>query len=70
MGLAILVPVSLAMGLCGLGAFLWTLRAGQYDDLDGAACRVLTDTEPTAGKDISDGELATEPQGRNPDTGL
>jgi len=70
MGMAILIPVSLAMGLAGLGAFLWTLRAGQYDDLDGAACRILTDTEPMARKDMSDGELATEPENRNPGAGL
>jgi cbb3-type cytochrome oxidase maturation protein len=36
-----LVPVALGMGLAGLMAFLWSLRSGQYDDLDGAAERVL-----------------------------
>jgi cbb3-type cytochrome oxidase maturation protein len=36
-----LVPVALALGLAGLGAFLWTLRSGQYDDLDGSAARIL-----------------------------
>ena len=36
-----LVPVALGMGLAGLAAFLWTMRAGQYDDLDGAAERIL-----------------------------
>lgn len=39
--LAWLVPVALGMGLAGLLAFLWSLRSGQYDDLDGAAERVL-----------------------------
>ena len=39
--LAWLVPVALGMGLVGLAAFLWTMRSGQYDDLDGAAERVL-----------------------------
>jgi cbb3-type cytochrome oxidase maturation protein len=29
------------MGLVGLGAFLWSLRSGQYDDLKGAALRIL-----------------------------
>ena len=28
-----LVPIALALGLLGLGAFLWALRAGQYEDL-------------------------------------
>jgi len=37
------VPVALLMGLAGLGAFMWSLRSGQYDDLDGAAERVLLD---------------------------
>lgn len=39
--LAWLVPIALGMGLAGLAAFLWSLHAGQYDDLDGAAERVL-----------------------------
>lgn len=38
-----LIPAALAMGLLGLAAFLWSMRAGQYDDLDGAAHRVLFD---------------------------
>lgn len=36
-----LVPIALGMGLVGLGAFMWSLRTGQYEDLDGAAERVL-----------------------------
>jgi cbb3-type cytochrome oxidase maturation protein len=40
-----LVPIALVLGLIGLGAFMWTLRSGQYDDLDGAAERVLLDAE-------------------------
>jgi len=45
--LAWLVPVTLAMGLVGLLAFLWSMNSGQLEDLDGAAERVLhqgTDT--------------------------
>jgi cbb3-type cytochrome oxidase maturation protein len=38
-----LVPIALALGLVGLAAFMWTLRSGQYDDLDGAAERILFD---------------------------
>lgn len=41
--LAILIPVSLCLGGLGLVAFLWSLRADQYDDLDGAAWRILMD---------------------------
>ena len=40
-----LVPMALALGLTGLAAFLWSMRAGQYDDLDGAALRVLSDDD-------------------------
>ncbi|MBM3485588.1 MAG: cbb3-type cytochrome oxidase assembly protein CcoS [Alphaproteobacteria bacterium] len=36
-----LIPAALFLGLLGLGAFLWSLRSGQYEDLDGAAERVL-----------------------------
>lgn len=36
-----LIPVALGLGLLGLVAFLWSLRTGQYEDLDGAAHRVL-----------------------------
>jgi cbb3-type cytochrome oxidase maturation protein len=36
-----LVPIALGMGVAGLAAFFWSMRSGQYDDLDGAAERVL-----------------------------
>jgi cbb3-type cytochrome oxidase maturation protein len=39
--LAWLVPIALGMGLVGLMAFIWSMRSGQYEDLDGAAERVL-----------------------------
>lgn len=39
--LTILIPIALGLGLLGLGAFLWSLNTGQYDDLDGAAARIL-----------------------------
>jgi cbb3-type cytochrome oxidase maturation protein len=43
--LLVLMPVALGLGLLGLAAFLWSLRTGQYDDLEGAAARVLEDDE-------------------------
>lgn len=43
--LVYLVPLALALGLMGLAAFLWSLKSGQYDDLDGAAWRVLRDDD-------------------------
>ncbi len=36
-----LIPAALLLGLLGLGAFLWALKSGQFDDLDGAANRIL-----------------------------
>lgn len=41
-----LVPLAIALGGLGLAAFLWSLRNGQYDDLDGAAWRAIADDEP------------------------
>ena len=43
--LLILVPVAILMGVVGLTAFLWSLRSGQYEDLDGAAERILLDDD-------------------------
>ena len=43
-----LVPIALLAGLAGLAAFFWTLRSGQYDDLDGAAHRILIDDDEEA----------------------
>ncbi|GAB2178734.1 cbb3-type cytochrome oxidase assembly protein CcoS [Dongia sp. agr-C8] len=41
--LLFLIPIALCMGGLGLAAFLWALRSGQYDDMDGAAHRILFD---------------------------
>lgn len=40
-----LIPISIALGLAGLGLFLWSLRNGQYEDLDGASERILYDDD-------------------------
>jgi cbb3-type cytochrome oxidase maturation protein len=44
-GLLYTIPIALCLGLLGLGAFLWALRTGQYEDLDGAAARILFDDQ-------------------------
>lgn len=44
-GLAYLIPIALLLGLSGLGAFFWSMRNGQYEDLDGAANRILIEDE-------------------------
>jgi cbb3-type cytochrome oxidase maturation protein len=51
--LAWLVPIALGMGFGGLLGFIWSMRSGQYDDLDGAAERVLL-------ADASEGPLQDE----------
>ncbi len=43
--LAWLIPAALFLGLVGLGAFIWSLKSGQFDDLDGAAYRILEDDD-------------------------
>ncbi len=40
-----LVPAAVLMGAIGLAAFFWSLRSGQYEDLEGAAHRILIDDE-------------------------
>ena len=40
-----LLPIALSLGLMGLIAFLWSLRSGQYEDLEGAALRILDDDD-------------------------
>jgi len=60
-GFYYLIPVALGMGVVGLAVFLWSLRSGQYEDLDGAAERILLDDgdvpvtdkqSPVARKDV------------------
>ena len=44
--LVYLIPAALFLGLLGLIAFLWAMRSGQFDDLEGAANRILLDDAP------------------------
>jgi cbb3-type cytochrome oxidase maturation protein len=43
--LVYLVPMALALGLIGLMAFVWSLKNGQYDDIEGSALRMLSDDD-------------------------
>lgn len=45
MGLSLLIPIALGLGLLGLAAFFWALRSGQFDDIEGAAVRILIDDD-------------------------
>lgn len=44
-GLTFLIPIALLMGLIGLASFFWAMKSGQFEDLDGAANRILIDEE-------------------------
>ncbi|MFT3809867.1 MAG: cbb3-type cytochrome oxidase assembly protein CcoS [Micropepsaceae bacterium] len=46
--LVILIPAALVLGLGALGAFLWSMKSDQYDDLEGAAWRIVSDDEDDA----------------------
>ncbi|MBB3262892.1 cbb3-type cytochrome oxidase maturation protein [Azospirillum sp. OGB3] len=56
-----LIAIALSLGLMGLGAFLWALKSGQFDDLDGAAHRILFDDEPPR----PNAEPSSPPKGRS-----
>lgn len=40
-----MIPIALFLGLIGLTAFIWSLKSGQYDDLEGASRRILLDDD-------------------------
>ena len=42
-----IIPIALTLGLAGLVAFFWAIRNGQFEDLDGAAHRVLREDDET-----------------------
>lgn len=43
--LLLLIPIALGLGILGLLAFLWSIQSGQFDDLEGAAERILYDDD-------------------------
>lgn len=46
LSLLYLIPITLALGAAGLAVFVWSVRSGQYEDLDAAAWRILDDDAP------------------------
>lgn len=64
--LLLLIPVALFLGLLGLGAFLWSMRSGQFDDLDGAASRILFDDDEQAMNTQIEDEQAGKTGSRGP----
>jgi cbb3-type cytochrome oxidase maturation protein len=59
-----LIPAALLLGLLGLGAFLWALKSGQFEDLDGAAHRILLDDEDDAPLPPEGGDRKTPSENR------
>lgn len=45
-----LMPLTLALGAGAVALFAWTVRSGQYDDLDAEAYRVLRDDDGPAAR--------------------
>lgn len=68
--LLILIPLSLGMGLIGLGAFVWALRNDQFDDPEGNSCRVLIQSNPPDAKGTSGDNIASHPEYRDTQRGL
>ena len=63
--LGLLIPAALFLGLVGLGAFIWALRSNQFEDLDGAAMRILIDDDARgAAPEAGDGEKEDRPAAR------
>ena len=40
-----LIPAALLLGGLGLAAFLWSLRSGQFEDMEGPAMRAISDDD-------------------------
>lgn len=64
--LLFLVPIALALGGLGLAAFLWSVRSGQYEDLEGASRRILLDDTEDAPPPGDDDAAGSGKGGRDP----
>ena len=65
----LLAPFSVALGLMAVGAFFWTLRSGQYEDIAGAAARILIDDENPDVPSRDDGSVPENPPSATLGTG-
>ena len=59
--LLLLIPLSLVLVALIGGVFVWSVRSGQYDDLEGPAHRILADDDaaPPAGTNAANSSLTT-----------
>jgi cbb3-type cytochrome oxidase maturation protein len=55
-----LLPGMLLLGIIGVAVFFWAVRNGQYDDMDGAANRVLLDDEDDPVETEADGNSKSQ----------
>ncbi len=65
MSWAVLIPLSIGMGLIGVAAFIWALHNGQFDDPKGNACRVLLNDNPPQMKGQRHDNLASHADNEN-----
>ena len=49
-----LIPIALGLGLLSLFGFMWALKSGQYDDLEGAKWRILGDDDVAKGAETAE----------------
>lgn len=49
-----LLPGMLLLGIVGVALFFWAVRSGQYDDMDGAANRILMDDPEVTREEVED----------------
>lgn len=61
-----LIPVALVLGLAALAAFMWSLKSGQFDDMEGAANRILFDDDMPKPKK-PDAKTEDQDQAKEPD---
>lgn len=59
-GLLVLIPIAIGLGLLALVTFLWALKSGQYEDLEGASQRILDDDQPLSGPPVSGRRVPVE----------
>ena len=65
--LVYLIPASLLLALGALAAFMWSLKSGQYDDMDGAAHRILMDDDDMPAPEPAPRDPAVRDSGPGPD---
>jgi len=56
-----LIPAAIGLGALGLGAFLWSVRSGQYEDVEGAAERILIDDDRPITEDAPEESSKDQP---------